>query len=91
MNSNHIKRIDFTKSVEYDDKEDVYYVKSVTTGEKYKINKLKDNNHWFCTCKGYLYSAGNPKKCKHTQRIRVIDQLYKKYADKITNIKLEDI
>ena len=42
MNSNHIKRIDSSKSVEYDDKEDVYYVKSVTTGEKYKVNKLKD-------------------------------------------------
>ena len=52
------------------------------------VNKLKDNNHWFCTCKGYLYSSGNPKKCKHTQRIRVINQLYKKYADKITNINL---
>ena len=49
MNSNHKKRIDFTKSLEYDDKEDVYYVKSVTTGEKYMVNKLKDNNHWFCT------------------------------------------
>ncbi|HKR74589.1 MAG TPA: hypothetical protein VJR94_10830 [Candidatus Nitrosocosmicus sp.] len=90
MDSNHRKRIDFTKSVEYDDKEDVYYVKSVTTGERYVVNKLKDNNHWFCTCKGYLYSAGNPKKCKHTQRIRVIDQLYKKYADKITNMELKD-
>jgi len=77
MNSNYTKKIDFTKSVEYDDKEDVYYVKSVTTGERYKVNKLKDDNHWFCTCKGYLYSAGNPKKCKYTQRIRVIDQLYK--------------
>jgi hypothetical protein len=43
MNSDHIRRIDFTKSVRYDDEEDVYYVKSVTTGEKYKINKLKDN------------------------------------------------
>ena len=43
MNSNPIKRIDFTISVEHDDKEDIYYVKSVTTGEKYKINKLKDN------------------------------------------------
>jgi len=43
MNSNHIKRIDFTISVKYDDKEDFCYVKSVTTGEKYKINKLKDN------------------------------------------------
>ena len=43
MNSNHIKRIDFTISVKYDDKEDFYYMKSVTTGEKYKINKLKDN------------------------------------------------
>jgi hypothetical protein len=43
LGSNHIKRIDFTKSVRYDDKEDVYYVKSVTIGEKYKINKLKNN------------------------------------------------
>ena len=70
MNSNHAKRIDFTKSVEYYDKEDVYYVKSVITGERYKVNELKDNNHWFCTRKRYLYSAGNPKKCKHTQRIK---------------------
>lgn len=84
MNSNRLKRDNFTKSVEYDDKEDVYYVKSSTTGENYKINRLKENNHWFCTCKGYLYSASNPKKCKHTDRIRVIDQLYKKYADKIS-------
>ena len=73
-----------------DDTENIYYVKSVTTGEKYTVNKLKDNNHWFCTCKGYLYSAGNPKKCKHTQRIRVIDQLYKKYADKIKTFESED-
>jgi hypothetical protein len=75
MNSNHIKRIDFTKLVEFDDKEDVYYVKSVTTGEKYKINKSKDNNHWFCTCKEYLYSVGSLEKCEQTQRIRVIDQI----------------
>jgi len=75
MSSTHINRIDFTKLVEYDDKEDLYYVKSVTTGEKYKINKLKDNNHWFCTCKGYLYSAGSLEKCEQTQRIRVIDQI----------------
>ncbi|GKS61175.1 MAG: hypothetical protein AB7U98_02635 [Candidatus Nitrosocosmicus sp.] len=90
MDSNQRKRTNFTKSVEYDDKEDVYYVKSVTTGERYMVNRLKDNNHWFCTCKGYLYSAGNPKKCKHTQRIRVIDQLYKKYADRITSMGLND-
>ena len=87
MNSNHLKRVNFTKSVEYDDKEDVYYVKSATTGERYKINKLRENNHWFCTCKGYLYSVSNPKKCKHTQRIRVIHQLYKKHAEKISNLK----
>ena len=87
MNSNNEKRVNFTKSVEYDDKEDVYYVKSATTGERYKINKLRENNHWFCTCKGYLYSVSNPKKCKHTDRIRVIDQLYKKYADKISKFK----
>lgn len=87
MNSNNEKRVTFTKSVEYDDKEDVYYVKSATTGERYKINRLKDHNHWVCTCKGYMYSASNPKKCKHTQRIRVIDQLYKKHADKISNLK----
>jgi hypothetical protein len=90
MDSNQRKRTNFTKSVEYDDKEDVYYVKSVTTGERYMVNRLKDNNHWFCTCKGYLYSAGNPKKCKHTQRIKVIDQLYKKYADRITSMGLND-
>ncbi len=90
MDSNQRKRTNFTKSVEYDDKEDVYYVKSVTTGERYMVNRLKDNNHWFCTCRGYLYSAGNPKKCKHIQRIRVIDQLYKKYADRITSMGLND-
>ena len=77
--SSHTKRIDFTKLVEFDDKEDVYYVNSVTTGGKYKINKLKDNGHWFCTCKGYLYSARSLEKCEQTQRIRVIDQIWKYY------------
>ena len=72
MNSNHVKRIDFTKSVEYDDKEDVYYVKSVTAGERYKINKLKDNNQWFCTCKGYLYSAGNPRNANILKELVLI-------------------
>lgn len=65
-------------------------MKSVTTGEKYTVNKLKDNDHWFCTCKRYLFSTGNPKNCKHIKRIRIIDQLYKKYADKITNFGLSD-
>lgn len=87
MYYDHTKKIDFTKSVEYNDEEDVYYVKSVTTGEKYGVNKLKYNNHWLCTCKGYLLSSGNPKKCKHTQKIRSIDRLYKKYADKFTKFE----
>ena len=86
MNSNSENQLNFTKSVEYDDKEDVYYVKSSTSKERYKINRLKEHNHWYCTCKGYLYSASIPKKCKHTQRIRVIDQLYKKYVEKISNL-----
>lgn len=72
-----------TKSVEYDNVDDVYSVRSFSTGQKYYVNRLKDNNHWFCTCKGYAYSKKNPKSCKHTQRIKVIDQLYKKYEDLI--------
>ena len=75
-----------TKSVEYDDVDDVYSVKSFSTGQKYYVNRLKDDNHWFCTCKGYAYSKKNPKSCKHTQRIRVIDQLYRRCSDKIEKL-----
>jgi hypothetical protein len=76
-----------TKTVEYDEDEDVYSVKSFSNkGEKYYVNRLRDNNHWFCTCKGYAYSKKNPKTCKHVERIKVIDNLYKKYADKIEKL-----
>lgn len=76
-----IKKI--TKSVEYDEDEDVYHVRSFSTGQKYFVNRLKDNDHWFCTCKGYAYSKKNPKRCKHTDRIKIIDNIYKKYDNLI--------
>lgn len=73
-----------TKSVEYDTEEDVYHIRSFSNrGQKYFVNRLRDNNHWFCTCPGYTYSKKNPKSCKHTQRAKVIDELYKKYEDQI--------
>ena len=72
-----------TKTVEYDEDEDVYHVKSFSRGETYKVNRLKDNNHWFCTCPGYTFSTKKPKRCKHTDRIRVIDQLFKKIESSI--------
>lgn len=75
-----------TKSVEYDEEEDIYSVKSFSTGQKYYVNRLKDNNHWFCTCPGYTYSKKNPKRCKHTDRIKVIDELFEKYSDKIEKL-----
>ena len=78
MNSNHIKRIDFTKSVEYDDKEDIYYVKLVTTGEKYKVNRLKDNNHGFAHVKDICIRLETPRNANIHKGLRVIDQLYKK-------------
>lgn len=64
-----------TKSVEYDSEEDIYLVKSFTTGERYRVNSLKDKNHWFCSCLGYNYSKKHPKTCKHVKRVMVIDQL----------------
>jgi len=47
--------------------------------DKYFVNGLRDDNNWFCTFKGYAYSKKNPKRCKHTDRIRVIAQLFKRY------------
>ncbi len=64
-----------TKSVQYDDEEDIYIVKSFTTGEIYKVNKLKDARYWFCTCRGYTFCKKDIKTCKHTKRIKVIDEL----------------
>lgn len=77
------------KTVQYDDIEDIYFIKSFSKGEVYKVNRLKDKNHWFCTCPGYNYSKKNPKTCKHTQRIKVIDELYKKYSDKIEKLMVD--
>jgi hypothetical protein len=40
-----------TKIVDYDEEKDVYYVKSFST-DKYFVNRLRDNNYWFCIYKG---------------------------------------
>ena len=59
MNSNYVKRNDFTKSVEYDDKEDIYYVKSATAGERY-IN-LKITIIGFAHVKGTYILLETPR------------------------------
>lgn len=61
------------KSVEYDDSENEYYIKSLSSpGEIYKVHKLI--KIWACNCPSFHHNPYRDKEgCKHTRRIEVID------------------
>jgi hypothetical protein len=72
--SGNVSLIRITKSIEYNTEEDEYLVTSFKTGEKYEVFRL--NKIWICTCKSFLYNKERDSKgCKHTQRVKIVDNL----------------
>lgn len=74
LDSDNVKLIQITKSIEYNVGEDEYLVTSFKTGEKYEVFRL--NKIWVCSCKSFLYNKERHLKgCKHIQRVKLVDSL----------------
>ena len=72
--SGNVKLLRLTNSIEYDIANDEYLVTSFKTGQKYEVFRL--NRIWVCTCKSFLYNKERDSKgCKHTQRVKIVDNL----------------
>lgn len=66
--------IDLPRGVEYNREEDVYFIRSFRyPNKKYEVFKL--NKIWVCSCKGFQFNKNRiTEGCKHTKRIKIIDQ-----------------